>query len=98
MVFEVDRSRTFQSIDGWGGAFTDSTGINIQLLPKLAQTNLLKSYFSNSGLQYSLCRVPMAGTDFSVRRYTYNDIPDNGTLRNFHLQFEDFNYKVISDK
>ncbi|XP_063904865.1 lysosomal acid glucosylceramidase-like isoform X2 [Zophobas morio] len=90
----IDGSRQFQTILGWGGAFTDSTGININSLPKGAQTNLLKSYFSEDGIEYNLCRVPMGGSDFSVRAYTYDDGPPDPSLLNFELKEEDFLYKV----
>lgn len=42
-------------------------------------------------------RVPIGGTDYSLKGYSYcdipNDIPDPD-LTNFELQPEDFEYKV----
>lgn len=89
----IDRSKKHQTIFGYGGAFTDSTGLNIASLSKSTQSNLLNSYFSKSGSEYTFGRVPIAGTDFSTRFYTYAD-EGNGTLDNFALQYEDYNYKV----
>jgi len=48
-VIKIDTSTRFQSLEGFGGAFTDATGINILSLPTEAQTKLLESYFSNEG-------------------------------------------------
>lgn len=90
---EVDRSKKHQTIFGYGGSFTDSAGLNIASLSKSTQNNLLNSYFSKSGSEYTFGRVPIAGTDFSTRFYTYAD-EGNGTLDNFSLQDEDYNYKV----
>lgn len=59
-----------------------------------SQENLLKAYFSNSGAQYSLCRVPMGATDFSTEPYTYNDVPSTNSLENFGMRKEDYLYKV----
>lgn len=83
-----------QKIVGFGGAFTDSTGINIRTLPEKAQKKLIDSYFDKTGIEYSLCRVPIGGTDYSTRPYTYDDYPNDSSLKHFKLQPEDFNYKV----
>jgi O-glycosyl hydrolase len=41
----VNESNKFQNIIGFGGAFTDAAGINIQQLSSAAQKNLLGSYY-----------------------------------------------------
>lgn len=40
-MFTIDRKVRCQSMIGFGGAFTDSAGINILSLSKPAQDNLL---------------------------------------------------------
>lgn len=96
LYISVDRSKTYQTIKGFGGAFTDASGINIAQLPEAAQEKLLRAYFSTDGAEYTLGRVPIAGADFSTRGYTYAD-DSNGTLDGFALQNEDYNYKVSAD-
>ncbi|KAF7286897.1 hypothetical protein GWI33_003164 [Rhynchophorus ferrugineus] len=86
-------SDTYQKIIGFGGAFTDSTGINIAALPATAQQFLLESYFGENGVEYSLARVPIGGTDFSTRAYTYCDEEDLA-LDKFALAQEDYSYKL----
>ncbi|XP_018563272.1 putative glucosylceramidase 3 [Anoplophora glabripennis] len=90
----VDQDTKYQSIIGFGGAFTDSAGINIKLLPAEAQNNLIESYFGSSGIEYSLCRVPIGGTDFSTRGYSYDDVEGDVTLEHFALQQDDLDYKI----
>lgn len=90
----IDVSKRFQQIIGFGGAFTDATGINVLSLSVESQRNLLRSYFSPDGVQYSLCRVPMGATDFSLKPYTYQD----STSLPFQLQEEDTIYKVYVKK
>lgn len=92
----INRNKIYQRIVGWGGAFTDSTGFNILSLSSGSQKHLLNSYFSDNGLEYSLCRVPIGGTDFSLRGYSYNDGESDPELLNFRLAEEDFCYKVNS--
>lgn len=89
----INRFKTYQVISGFGGAFTDSAGINIASLPEAAQEKLLRSYFSSDGAEYNMGRVPIGGTDFSARGYTYADEEDEN-IENFSLQHEDHVYKV----
>ncbi|XP_049855320.1 lysosomal acid glucosylceramidase-like [Schistocerca gregaria] len=93
----VDTSQQFQRMLGFGGGMSDSTAINIRTLSSATQQQLLRSYFGNSdgSSRYSLIRLPMGGTDFSARNYTYDDskTPDP-TLKNFSLQPEDIEYKI----
>lgn len=49
VVLEIVRNSTRQTINGFGGAFTDAAGINIASLPLAAQENLLQSYYSTEG-------------------------------------------------
>ncbi|XP_023245596.1 glucosylceramidase-like [Copidosoma floridanum] len=91
---KIDSNTQHQSIEGFGGAFTDSAGINIKKLSKGCQDHIMKSYFSNDGIKYNLGRVPIAGTDFSTRPYTYDDSPGDTELENFMLAKEDFVYKM----
>lgn len=88
----IDRTKKFQKIYGFGGAFTDATGINLKSLSKETRIKLLEAYFSQNGVQYSLCRVPMGATDFSIKPYTYRD----SKTEKFKLQPEDFVYKVCT--
>ncbi|KAK7586269.1 hypothetical protein V9T40_004145 [Parthenolecanium corni] len=92
--YKIYSKRTFQEIYGFGGAFTDSAGINILSLSEPAQNLLLQSYFSKDGLEYVLGRVPIGGTDFSTRGYTYQDNSTDASLKSFSLTQEDLNYKI----
>uniref|UniRef100_A0A6P7FUQ0 Glucosylceramidase n=1 Tax=Diabrotica virgifera virgifera TaxID=50390 RepID=A0A6P7FUQ0_DIAVI len=70
-------------------------------MPSLLQDHLMRSYFSEEGLEYNMGRVPMAGTDFSIRAYSYMDSEDevvdcvDSTLQSFQLAQEDFEFKGI---
>lgn len=54
-----------------------------------------RSYFSKDGIEYNLCRVPIGGTDFSTRAYSYDDGMTDPLLDNFALANEDLLYKVL---
>lgn len=92
--FFLDTMTTYQTIQGWGGAFTDSAAFNILSLSPDAQDNLLRSYYSPEGLEYNLGRINMGGCDFSWRTYTYVDTPNDTALDTFALEPEDLEYKI----
>uniref|UniRef100_A0A8C5TML3 Glucosylceramidase n=1 Tax=Malurus cyaneus samueli TaxID=2593467 RepID=A0A8C5TML3_9PASS len=84
----------FQRVKGFGGSVTDAAAINILSLPQKAQDHLLRSYFSEEGLEYNLIRLPMASCDFSLHAYTYDDVPYDYELAHFSLRDEDTKLKI----
>ncbi|XP_046591994.1 lysosomal acid glucosylceramidase isoform X1 [Neodiprion lecontei] len=95
VTLQLDLNTTFQTIHGFGGAFTDATGINIKLLSNATADYILRSYFGEEGSRYNLGRVPIGGSDFSTRAYTYDDTQSvDMQLNNFSLAEEDIKYKI----
>ncbi|XP_070622167.1 lysosomal acid glucosylceramidase-like isoform X2 [Erythrolamprus reginae] len=90
----LESAQRYQRIKGFGGSVTDAASINILALSPKAQKNLLRSYFSEEGIEYNLVRMPMASCDFSVRTYTYDDYPYDYELKNFSLVEEDLLMKI----
>ncbi|XP_033343094.2 lysosomal acid glucosylceramidase isoform X1 [Megalopta genalis] len=91
----LNRSKTYQTILGFGGAFTDSVGINIKKLSPATQDQLIRTYYDPKvGSRYNLGRVPIAGTDFSTRGYTYDEDENDTSLEHFALSKEDHEYKI----
>lgn len=72
--FVIDTTTTYQSIIGFGGAFTDASAINVYALDSGLQDILVDAYFGDDGLQYTLGRIPIGSTDFSLTIYSYNDV------------------------
>ncbi|VVC90450.1 unnamed protein product [Leptidea sinapis] len=87
----LDLKRTYQKIQGFGGAVTDAAGINWKSL----NTALRKLLTNNAGLEYNMARVPIGGCDFSTHPYAYNELPVNDKyLSNFTLSPEDYKYRL----
>ncbi|XP_046704327.1 lysosomal acid glucosylceramidase isoform X2 [Silurus meridionalis] len=84
----------YQHVKGFGGAMTDAAAMNILSLSSRAQDQLLRQYFSPEGIEYNMVRVPMGSCDFSTRLYTYADLPEDYSLRNFSLAEEDTRMKI----
>ncbi|XP_029161310.1 lysosomal acid glucosylceramidase-like [Nylanderia fulva] len=92
-VLTLNSNKKYQQISGFGGGLTDSVALNIKSLSNDTQDKLLESYYGKTGIGYTYCRIPIAGTDFSTRAYTYDDVSDDVTLSNFSLVEEDA-YKI----
>ncbi|CAG0891861.1 unnamed protein product [Cyprideis torosa] len=93
-VYRLQKNVTYQSILGFGGAFTDAAGMGVTSLGEQAQEHLLRSYFSSEGIEYNIGRVPIAGCDFSTRPYSYCDTPGDVNLTTFSLAEEDSLFKI----
>ena len=91
----INRKKMFQAMKGFGGAITDSAGYNIYSLSLNTKNNLIESYFGPLGIEYNVLRIPIGGTDFSLREYSYADeFQEDFELKNFTLQNEDIKWKI----
>ncbi|CAG0890294.1 unnamed protein product [Darwinula stevensoni] len=90
----VNRQEEYQSLLGFGGAFTDAAGLNIKSLEPAAQELIIRSYFAPEGIRYNIGRIPMGGSDFSTRPYSYDDVEGDEAFEFWSLAFEDLEYKI----
>lgn len=86
--FVIDTAMTYQSIIGFGGAFTDASAINLYLLDSGLQDILVDAYFGDDGLQYTIGRIPIGSTDFSLTIYSYNDVEGDLAMENFSIDMD----------
>lgn len=64
----IQRNVTFQTIEGFGGAFTESSAWLYAQLNATMKKQLLSMYFGREhGIGYTLGRVPMGSCDFAVQ-------------------------------
>lgn len=62
----------FQTVLGFGGAFTEAASTTLDKLPKQERERVLRAYFdSENGIGYSFCRTHINSCDFSLGNYTY---------------------------
>ncbi|XP_025947319.1 glucosylceramidase-like isoform X3 [Apteryx rowi] len=94
LLLTLNASELYQHVKGFGGSLSDAAALNILGLSRPAQDRLLRSYFSEAGIEYNLVRLPMGCSDFSERPYSYADIPHDYELRHFKLAEEDTRMKI----
>ena len=82
----VNRTRTYQSIIGFGGAFTEAAATNFYSLPPPIQTKLINAYFGEGGIGYTLGRIPINSCDFSVESYSFDEVKGDYDLLYFDTE------------
>jgi glucosylceramidase len=77
----VDPSRIFQTMDGFGGAITDSSAVVLYRMSAAARAAAMRMLFdSRTGDGLSYLRQPIGGSDFvATAPYTYDDMPAGAT-------------------
>ncbi|MCP4120700.1 MAG: glycoside hydrolase family 30 protein [Bacteroidetes bacterium] len=75
----------YQTITGFGGAFTESSAYLLNKLSKKNRDEILRAYFSKEGANYSLTRTHMNSCDFSLGQYSYAPVADDMELDNFSV-------------
>jgi glucosylceramidase len=82
IVINIDATKQYQLIDGFGGSFSDSSAWLIwNKLTSAQQTALMQQLFSRAdGIGLSFLRQPMGASDFSASgNYSYDDMPSGQT-------------------
>jgi glucosylceramidase len=82
----VDRGKPFQTMLGFGGAFTEAAAHTWLTLSGPQQDAVLRACFDPvSGHGYTLCRVHMNSCDFALGNYAHADTPGDTDLCNFSI-------------
>lgn len=85
----IDETKTFQTIEGFGGAFTDAAAVTFARLPKEAQEKFIAACFDpDSGNAYNLCRTTINSCDYSDEMYSYDDVNGDTDLAHFTIAHE----------
>ena len=83
----VDSAVTYQTILGFGGAFTESVAVTLNKLPPAQQAEVLNAYFHpTAGHGYTLCRTHINSCDFSLNNYAYTEVAGDVHLEHFSIE------------
>ncbi len=90
----LDASKTFQVIEGFGGAFTDAAAETYAKLPAEARKAVLTAYFDpKEGIGYTLCRTQINSCDFSSGSYAYDEVAGDTKLEHFSIS-HDLHFRI----
>ena len=84
--FYLNTEKEYQTILGFGGAFTEAGAHALSELSSSKRLQVLENYFSPKGAHLSLTRTHIASCDFSLKNYTYAPVPGDIELRYFSIE------------
>lgn len=91
---EVDETRSYQDIDGFGYTLTGGSAMLINQMEASARNNLLNELFGNddNSIAISYLRLSMGASDLDASVFSYNDLPAGQT------DIEQNNFSIAQDK
>lgn len=82
----LDSLKKYQTITGFGGAFTESSAYLLNKLSKENRDKIINAYFGKEGANYSLTRTHMNSCDFSLTNYSYSPVEGDKDLKHFTVE------------
>lgn len=74
---------TYRTLEGFGGAITDSAAYVYSLMDGAQKKELMQSYFTQEGMNYGLVRIHLDSCDFSLEQYEAMSDPADSGLESF---------------
>ena len=76
-VITIDKSKTYQQMDGFGFALTGGSAMLINKMSAVKQADLLKELFgvTKNGIGVSYLRVSIGSSDLDDHVFSYDDLP-----------------------
>lgn len=89
-TINVDDSKVYQPIDGFGFALTGGSASLINSLSEANKTALLNELFKTDGtnIGISYLRITLGASDLSAAPFSYDDVSGDVALTNFNLDKE----------
>lgn len=76
----------YQTMEGFGGAVTDSAGYIFSLMDEEQKERMVKQYFGKEGMKYNLVRIPIDSCDFSLEHYEADSDADDEKFEKFSFE------------
>jgi glucosylceramidase len=85
---QLDPSKRFQDILGFGGAFTDAACYTFNQLAPSAREHLLHEMFHPSEMGLNVCRTCIGASDYSAKLYSFDDGDADPDLTRFSIEHD----------
>jgi glucosylceramidase len=86
VTIAINLNEKFQTITGFGGAFTESSAYLLNKLSEENRKKIMQAYFSEKGANYSLTRTHINSCDFSLKHYAYAMVDGDKNLEHFSIE------------
>ncbi|MBS1933651.1 MAG: glucosylceramidase, partial [Bacteroidetes bacterium] len=87
---DVDSSKTFQSVDGFGFTLTGGSAYVINRMSSTAKAALLNELFGSdsSSIGISYLRISIGASDLDASAFSYDDVAQDTTLSHFNFSLD----------
>lgn len=85
-VVEVFPERNLQQMTGFGGCFNEFGWEALKLLTPDKQDKIFAELFSPSGANFTLNRLPIGASDYSLDFYSFNETKNDFEMKNFSIE------------
>lgn len=84
----VDPEAVGQTMKGFGMCFSELSWRSLNKLSKEDYDSIMKELFSpeGEGAHFTICRTPLGCNDFSLKYYSFNDVPGDFAMENFSVE------------
>ena len=88
-VIRVNASHEYQSVLGFGAAFTDAACFTLNRLDASARQQLFKVLFDPSQMGLSVSRICMGSSDYATKEYSYSEgIDPDPEMKRFSIEHD----------
>ncbi len=87
-LIALDPTRQFQTVLGFGAAFTDASCYMLNQLSPAAREKLLHEMFHPSEMGLNVCRICMGASDYSTSVYSYDEGEPDPKLERFSIEHD----------
>jgi glucosylceramidase len=92
-TISIEPEKKFQSMLGFGGAFTDAACYTFNRMPAADRDKLLREFFDPGQLNFAVCRTCIGSSDYSTHVYSYDEGDADPEMKRFSVD-EDRKYVI----
>ncbi len=85
-IIEIYPDRNLQIMTGFGGCFNEFGWEALKLIPAEKQEKIFQDLFSPEGANFSLNRLPIGASDYSLDFYSFNETKNDFEMKNFSIE------------
>lgn len=85
-VVFIKPSRTYQTIDGFGGSFNELGWVALCRASEADRKEVLSALFGDEGCAFTLARIPIGASDFALDYYSLDDSTEDYGLEHFSIE------------
>lgn len=78
-------SKTYQTIDGFGGCFNELGWVALGKTSSANRTAVMSALFGDTGCAFTRARIPIGSSDFATNAYSLDDTAGDYALANFSI-------------